>query len=50
MAISEQCFRAVDVWSDIIIDFGTIRGMIIAGKEYKDMENVFGDLGRPRSG
>lgn len=45
MAISEQCFRTADIWLDIAKDFAVLQGMIMAGKEYKDMENVFGDIG-----
>lgn len=45
MAVSDECFRTVDVWLDIGKDFAMLKGMIMAGKEYKDMVNVFGDIG-----
>lgn len=45
MTISEKCFRTADVWLDISKDFAVLQGMILAGKDHKDMENVFGDIG-----
>jgi len=44
MKVSEKCFRTTDVWLDIAKDFAVLKGMVMAGKEEKDMENVFGNL------
>jgi hypothetical protein len=42
--ISEECFKTVDVLLDLGRDFAVLKGMIMAGKDEKEMENVFGDL------
>lgn len=44
MKVTEKCNRVVDVWLDIAKDFSVLKGLIYADKEYKDMDNVFGDL------
>lgn len=44
MQVTEKCNRVVDIWLDITRDFSILKGLIYADKEYKDMDNVFGDL------
>lgn len=44
MSVSDKCFKTVDVWLDIGKDFAVLKGMIMADKDYKNMENVFGNL------